>query len=80
MDSLGTPKEILLETPRTTTPGTPNIYGSTSSTTPRDINILSPGINSSSSLSRSTNSVTPERINLQTKIVTDIRKVTKSDK
>ena len=87
-DQSGTPNTTLPVTPRAkklvnlrkTTPGTPKIPGYPSSKTPRDIKLLSPGIDSSSSLSISSKSVKPERIPPTKSIVTDIRKVAKLDK
>ena len=55
MDPLGTPMGNLPGTPRSTTLVTPKY------TTPRCVNILSPVIDSSSSLLRSSNSGTREK-------------------
>ena len=58
-------------TSRTTTLGTPR------ATTPSDIELLSPGIYDNYFLSRSTKSVTPDSMNPNIKIVTEIIKYPK---
>ena len=62
MDPTGTPREISPVTPRETIPGIQKTPVNLSSITHRDIYLLSPGIYDNYSLSRSTNSVTPERM------------------
>ena len=83
--TLGTPRATTPGTPRATTPGTLKIPKTPRYSTPRDIDLLSPGIDSSSSMSnvsllRSSKSVTLERLTKKTKVLPVIRKVHKADK
>ena len=57
-----TKREDLLGTPRSKTPATQKNTGTPRSSTPRHIKLLSPGIDCSYSLSRSSKIMTPEII------------------
>ena len=65
MDPSGTTGQTLPVIPREKKLGTTQTTGTQRSTTPRGTNRLSPEIDGSSSLSKSTNIVTPESTNLQ---------------
>ena len=93
MDTQETQKTTLPETqmenfpgtPRETSPGTPKMPITPRSSTTRYINISPPPMDSSCSLSKSylsslSNSVTPERLTIKTRIVQNIRNVPKADK
>ena len=69
-------------TTQATRPGTPRekTPGNTRATTPRDILLLSPGIYDNYSPSRSTKSVTSERMTINKNPFTEIRKFPKKDK